>query len=549
MEIEVACPFPGCDHVSRHDDAAIVVELLKIHGLTHSAAATPGGNMNKLKRPTVSLAGTSETWSYLETRWGEYRDGTRLREDDIVVQLLECCDDDLRRDLTRSNGGSMVGYTEVNVLAAMKALAVRSENIMVARYALHDMHQGREEQIRSFYARIKGQADTCDYRTKCTKSECNEMVDFAGEILRDVLARGIVDDEIQLDLISDQNQTMTIEEMIKFVEARESGKRSASRLLDTPSVNAASSTYRRNKQQEVRTRGTARPDLKPGHTFDPNARCRFCAEKGHGKNAPWGVRKVQCPAFGKRCGKCKIVNHIERACLGKAYARRPTETAETSDEQSGAFELCTMVNGPVADINAITLDHHLYDNLCDRWHKRASDPQPYVRVHIGAFEEDYRALGFALRKQVSVAELPAMADTGCQSCLMGIQVAERMGLNADDLIPVTMTMRAANEGGIPILGAMVVRFSGTDSRAMTRETRQIAYITNTSDRIFLSRAACIDLGMIGETFPTIGEVIASDDAATGVSRIGRWLYSPVRRDCLGDRRPHEMYRRRPALVG
>ena len=97
---------------------------------------------------------------------------------------------------------------------------------------------------------------------------------------------------------------------------------------------------------------------------------------------------------------------------------------------------------------------------------------------------------------------------------MGIQVTERMGINADNPIPVTMTMSAANEGGIPILGAMVVRFSGTDSRAMTHETRQIAYITNTSNRIVLSRAACIDLGMISETFPTIGEVIASDDAAT-----------------------------------
>ena len=99
MVIEVACPFPGCDHVSRNDDAAIVVELLKIHGLTHSihAAATPSGKMEKLKRPTVSLAGTSETWAYFATRWGEYRDGTRLRGDDIVVQLLECCDDELRR--------------------------------------------------------------------------------------------------------------------------------------------------------------------------------------------------------------------------------------------------------------------------------------------------------------------------------------------------------------------------------------------------------------------------------------------------------------------
>ena len=45
------------------------------------------------------------------------------------------------------------------------------------------------------------------------------MVDFAGEILRDILARGIVDDEIQMDLISNQNQKMMNEEMIKFIEA------------------------------------------------------------------------------------------------------------------------------------------------------------------------------------------------------------------------------------------------------------------------------------------------------------------------------------------
>ena len=320
MVVEVACPFPGCGHVLRNNDAAIVVELLKIHGSTHSthAEATPGWKMEKLKCPTVSLAGTSETWAYFETRLGEYRDGTRLRGDDIVAQLLECCDDELRRDITRSNGGSLVGGTEVNVLAVMKALAVRSKNVMVARYALHDMRQGREEQIRSFYARIKAQADTCAYQLKCPKAECNEMVDFAGEILRDVLARGIVDDEFQLDLTSDQNQTMTIEEMIKFVEARESGKRSASRLLDTPSVNAASSssTYRRNNQQDVRTRGaaTTKPisDPDPEYSFDHTALCWFCAEKGHGKNPPWGIRRIQYSAYGKRCGRCKNVNHIER---------------------------------------------------------------------------------------------------------------------------------------------------------------------------------------------------------------------------------------------
>ena len=243
--------------------------------------------------------------------------------------------------------------------------------------------------------------------------------------------------------------------MIKFVEAREFGKWSASRLLDTPSVNVANSTYRRNKQQEVRTRGVAttkpRPDPKSEHTFDSTTLCWFCAQRGHGKNPSWSIGRSKCPSYGKQCGKCKNMNHVECACLSKASTRRPTKT---SDEQFAAFELCTMVNGPVANVNTITLDHHLYDNLCVRWHKRASDPQPYVRVCVRAFEEDYCALGFSLRKRISGAELPAMADTGCQSCLMGIQVAQGMGFNADDLIPVTMMMRAGTREGFQSSGRL-----------------------------------------------------------------------------------------------
>ena len=36
-------------------------------------------------------------------------------------------------------------------------------------------------------------------------------------------------------------------------------------------------------------------------------------------------------------------------------------------------------------------------------------------------------------------------------------------------------------------------------------TRQITYITDSSDKLFLSREACIDLGMISRHFPTVGE--------------------------------------------
>ena len=60
----------------------------------------------------------------------------------------------------------------------MKSPAVRSENTMVARVALSNMRQGHEEPLRSFRARIKGQADTCKYEMKWTNAECDQINDF-----------------------------------------------------------------------------------------------------------------------------------------------------------------------------------------------------------------------------------------------------------------------------------------------------------------------------------------------------------------------------------
>ena len=64
--------------------------------------------------------------------------------------------------------------------------------------------------------------------------------------MRDVLSRGLVDPEIQMDLLGDKNQDMTLEDVFHFVEVKEVGKRSASRLLDSTPVETASSY--KNKQ-------------------------------------------------------------------------------------------------------------------------------------------------------------------------------------------------------------------------------------------------------------------------------------------------------------
>ena len=92
--VTVECPIDDCDYTATHAEAAVVAALLSVHATVGATCHRLGANakMEKLKRPTVALAGTGEAWSYFITRWGEYKTGTKLVGHDVVAQLLECCD-------------------------------------------------------------------------------------------------------------------------------------------------------------------------------------------------------------------------------------------------------------------------------------------------------------------------------------------------------------------------------------------------------------------------------------------------------------------------
>ena len=163
--------------------------LLNAHATTHQAQGPiQAARVEKVKRPDNSSAGTTEDWMYFQSRWGDYVKATKLTAGpDRVIQLLECCDEQLRRDLTRNAGGTLAGGTEEETLAAIKRLAVREENVMVARVALHHMKQDRDESVRAFAARLRGQAGVCKYTKVCPG--CNGDVSYTEAILTDVLCR------------------------------------------------------------------------------------------------------------------------------------------------------------------------------------------------------------------------------------------------------------------------------------------------------------------------------------------------------------------------
>ena len=211
-----------CDYVT--DSEATISEaitLLQMHEKAkheHQISTSNPLKADKVRRPTITGGGSSEDWQYFVTRWEEYASATKLADKDKVLQLLECCDEQLRRDLTRAAGGTLSTKPENEVMEAIHKLAVREENTMVARFTLHQMVQEVDEPIRNFGARIKGQANVCKYNTEC--SNCDHSIDYTDEILRDVLVRGLADTEIQLSLLGDKNQDMELDEMYKFLRVR-----------------------------------------------------------------------------------------------------------------------------------------------------------------------------------------------------------------------------------------------------------------------------------------------------------------------------------------
>jgi len=195
-------------------------------------------------------------------------------------------------------------------------------------------------------------------------------VNYTEAIMRDVLTRGVIDPDIQLDLLGDKNQNMSLEEVFQFVETKEAGKRSASRLLDAHSVEAASS-YRRAKQTPSK---------------DNQEACSYCGKRGHGKKSVAQIRKTQCPAYGHRCELCYRDNHFESVCRSKDNPKRQAQPKPRNyDKESAVFDsLCTLnssksQNDEMNTINAhkqkrqqqsVPLDHHMYDSMTDTWVRR-----------------------------------------------------------------------------------------------------------------------------------------------------------------------------------
>lgn len=65
-------------------------------------------------------------------------------------------------------------------------------------------------------------------KVKCTKSECEEMIDYSTEIIKNNFIMGLADVELQQDIMVVDN--LTLDTAVKMAVAKETAKRSVDTL-------------------------------------------------------------------------------------------------------------------------------------------------------------------------------------------------------------------------------------------------------------------------------------------------------------------------------
>ena len=159
--------------------------------------------------------------------WSRYKrsslaDATEVH---ILDQLWACCSDALEQTIYRSGTAA---ETEVELLAAMKKMSVKKQNVLINVVEFLSMGQADGEPVKHYAARLKGAAATCNFTLPLGQQ------DYTENMVKHQLVRGInnpfILEQVLAQATTEKGIKMDLQETLNLIEAKESGKQDASLL-------------------------------------------------------------------------------------------------------------------------------------------------------------------------------------------------------------------------------------------------------------------------------------------------------------------------------
>ena len=501
------CQYPGCnlgesgtpyttlEGLATQDsvlkDLELHITMIHAHpraphsggGADHGARAAGEVRPDKFPRPEISDPATDTDWQYFVASWESYKRATKLSGQAACDQLWHCPSESLKKKVFDS--GVRPTNTEEQILTGIKRLTVKAHNNMINIVQFQSLCQERDELVPQYAARLNGGAAICDFTVTC---ECSKGVSYSQAMQSFQLVRGLYEADIQERILAEAaNKDLSLADITKLAEAIESGKRSSGVLSMAGGLNRI---HQANNQQEVARK-----------------KCLYCGEAWH-SGANW---KKLCKGTNATCSSCNRVGHLTKVCKGikrgkgareanNIEVKAPSTPPPPQEGETSSLGFFCQMTAEISKLSHVGIDQF------GRWAKVRVEDHPEVEVHIEPDSDGYEEMNLETRPPPNpkATETNALVDTGAQMVVMGVKTVYAMGMGKKHIMPVGMKIKAANTGGLKLLGGILVKISGHSQEGGTRVTRQLAYVAEEVDRVFLSKKASEELGIISKTFPIIG---------------------------------------------
>ena len=186
--------------------------------------------------------------------------------------------------------------TTLKLWEMMEIAFIRPRNITFDRYVFFSRKQKNGETVEQFYSILKELAENCDFENR-------EEV-----IIREIFITNMLDDDIQRGLLRD---TVDPESALSVAVNMETGHQNQQRIS---SNNGATGSTVNAIKSFNRFRGAGARGNQSGRVAVNRAsvgRCRGCSQ------AWTTTRRQVCPAMGKKCNHCGLLNHFAKVCRKK----------------------------------------------------------------------------------------------------------------------------------------------------------------------------------------------------------------------------------------
>ena len=144
------------------------------------------------------------------------------------------------------------------------------------------------------------------------------------------------------------------------------------------------------------------------------------------------------------------------------------------------------------------IQHHIINSF-GKWQPGPVQPHGKLQVNLTVCTSAPDQLGLPQMHDKSTIAVNALADTGAQMCVADWNVALRMGINKHELLQPVLKISLADNSNLQLIGANFLTI-----HANGESTHQLVYFATGVGQLYLSKAACVDLGIIDKNFPKIG---------------------------------------------